>query len=59
MVNGILKESKMEKNYVIRQQDLIKKVRRGEHRPTRAEKGIKVYSRKSKHRINYMEKTDV
>jgi hypothetical protein len=49
----------MEKNYVIRQQDLIKKVRRGEHRPTRAEKNPKAYSRKPKHRINYMEKTDV
>ena len=46
----------MEKNYVIRQQDLIKKVRRGEHRPTRVEKNPKAYSRKPKHRIFYLEK---
>ena len=48
----------MEKNYLIRQQDLMKKVRRGEHRPTRIEKNPKAYSRKPKHRINYMEKVD-
>jgi len=48
----------MEKNYFIRQQDLMKKVRRGANRPTRIEKNPKVYSRKPKHRINYMEKID-
>ena len=48
----------MQKNYLIRKQELMKKVRRGEHRPTRIEKNPKAYSRRSKHRINYMENTD-
>jgi len=48
----------MEKNYFIRQQDLMKKVRRGANRPTRIEKNPKAYSRKPKHRINYVEEED-
>ncbi len=56
MANGILRECKMtEKNYIIRQQDLLKKVRRVVHRPTRAERNPKAYSRKQKHRIDYVE----
>lgn len=48
----------MQKNYLIRQQDLMRRVRRGEHRPTRIEKSPKAYSRKPKHRTNYVEEED-
>ena len=44
-----------QKNYLIRQADLLKRVRRGTHRPTQMVKNPKVYSRKQKHRIDYME----
>ena len=44
-----------EKNYTIRQQDLLKKVRRVVHRPTRAERNPKAYSRKEKYRTFYSE----
>ena len=40
----------MEKNYIIRKDELRKKVRRDFHRPTRAERDPKAYSRKEKHR---------
>ena len=40
----------MEKNYIIRQEELRKKIRRDFHRPTRAERDPKAYSRKEKHR---------
>ena len=45
----------MEKNYLIRRIELMKKVRREFHRPTRAEKDPKAYTRKQKHRTDYME----
>ena len=41
----------MEKNYIIRQEELRKKVRRDHNRPTRMERNPKAYSRKEKHRI--------
>ena len=44
-----------EKNYAIRKLDLLLKQRRQFHRPTRAEKLPRAYSRKEKYRINYME----
>ena len=44
-----------EKNYLIRQADLLKRVRRGAHRPTQMVKNPKAYSRKQKHRVDYME----
>ena len=44
-----------EKNYLIRQADLLKRVRRGNHRQTQMVKNHKAYSRKQKHRVNYME----
>ena len=44
-----------EKNYTIRQQDLLKKVRRAVHRPTRMEKNPKAYTRKEKYRKFYSE----
>ena len=56
MANGILRECKMtEKNYIIRQEDLLKKVRRAVHRPTRMEKNPKAYTRKEKYRKFYSE----
>ena len=45
----------MEKNYIIRKDELRKKVRRDFHRPTRSERDPKVYSRKEKHRTFYFE----
>ena len=45
-----------EKNYIIRQEDLLKKVRRDVHRPTRMERNPKAYTRKEKHRTFYLEK---
>ena len=45
----------MVKNYIIRQVELLLKTRRGIHRPTRMERNPKAYSRKQKHRVNYME----
>jgi|TARA_B100002019_G_scaffold18693_1_gene14505 hypothetical protein len=45
-----------EKNYLIRQQDLLKKVRRDFHRPTKvSDKNYKAYSRKQKHRHSFLE----
>ena len=44
-----------EKNYIIRREELLKKVRRDFHRPTRSEKNPKAYTRKQKYRIDYME----
>ena len=44
-----------EKNYTIRHQDLLKKVRRDFHRPTRAERNPKAYTRKEKYRKFYLE----
>ena len=44
-----------QKNYLIRQSELLKRVRRGTHRPTQMEKNPKAYSRKQKHRVDYME----
>ena len=44
-----------EKNYLIRQADLLKRVRRGAHRPTQMVKNHKAYSRKQKHRVDYTE----
>ena len=44
-----------EKNYIIRKDELRKKVRRGFHRPTRAERDPKAYSHKEKHRTFYFE----
>ena len=48
-----------EKNYIIRQQDLLKKVRRAYHRPTRAERNPKAYTRKEKYRKFYSEMKNV
>ena len=45
----------MEKNYIIRKDELRKKVRRDFHRPTRAERDPKAYSRKEKHRTFHFE----
>jgi len=42
-----------EKNYIIRKDELRKKIRRDFHRPTRAERNPKAYSRKEKHRTFY------
>ena len=47
--------NKVEKNYLVRRMELMKKVRRDFHRPTRAEKDPKAYCRKQKHRVGYME----
>ena len=44
-----------EKNYAIRKLDLMLKQRRQFHRPTRAEKNPRAYSRKEKYHIDYME----
>ncbi len=45
-----------QKNYLIRQQDLLKKVRRDFHRPTKvSDKNYKAYSRKQKHRHSFLE----
>ena len=44
-----------EKNYAIRKLDLLLKQRRQFHRPTRAEKLPRAYSRKEKYRIDYTE----
>ena len=44
-----------QKNYLIRRSELLKKVRRDVHRPTKTEKNPKAYSRKQKHRTNYLE----
>ena len=45
----------MEKNYIIRKDELRKKVRRDFHRPTRAERDPKAYSRKEKPRTFHFE----
>ena len=47
--------NKVEKNYLIRRMELMKKVRRDFHRPTQMVKNPKAYSRKQKHRVDYME----
>lgn len=47
------------KNYLIRQQDLLKKVRRDYHRPTKiSDKNHKAYSRKQKHPKLFLEQED-
>lgn len=56
---GIERNKKMtQKNYAIRKLDLMLKIRRQFHRPTRAEKNPRAYTRKEKHRVNYMEMTN-
>ena len=47
-----------QKNYAIRKMDLMLKTRRQFHRPTRAEVNPRAYSRKEKHRVNYLEMTN-
>jgi hypothetical protein len=47
-----------EKNYAIRRLDLMLKIRRQFHRPTRQEDNPRSYSRKEKHRTNYLEMTN-
>ena len=48
-----------EKNYHIRQQDLLKKVRRDYHRPTKvSDKNYKAYSRKQKHPKSFLLQED-
>jgi len=47
-----------QKNYAIRRLDLMLKIRRQFHRPTRAEKNPRAYTRKEKHRTNYLEMTN-
>ena len=44
-----------QKNYAISRLDLMLKIRRECHRPTRAEKNPRAYTRKEKHRVNYLE----
>ena len=45
-----------QKNYAIRRLDLMLKIRRQFHRPTRAEKNPRAYTRKEKYRANYLER---
>ena len=48
-----------QKNYLIRQQDLLKKVRRDFHRPTKvSDKNYKAYSRKQKHAKSFLQQED-
>ena len=48
-----------QKNYLIRQQDLLKKVRRDFHRPTKvSDKNHKAYSRKQKHAKSFLFQED-
>ena len=47
-----------QKNYAIRRLDLMLKIRRQFHRPTRTEKDSRAYTRKEKHRVNYLEMTN-
>ena len=47
-----------QKNYAIRRLDLMLKIRRQFHRPTRAEKNPRAYTRKEKYRVNYLEMTN-
>ena len=48
-----------QKNYLIRQQDLLKKVRRDFHRPTKvSDKNHKSYSRKQKHVKSFLLQED-
>ena len=47
-----------QKNYAIRRLDLMLKIRRQFHRPTRAEKNPRAYTRKEKYRANYLEMTN-
>ena len=56
----LLERKKMsEKNYLIRQQDLLKKVRRDYHRPTKiSDKNYKAYSRKQKHPKSFLLQED-
>jgi len=44
-----------EKNYDVRRLELLLKLRREFHRPTRAERNPQIYSRKFKHRKSYLE----
>ena len=43
----------MEKNYLIRQAELLSKTRRQVHKPTRMERNPKAYTRKVKHKKAY------
>jgi len=57
MMTFIKREKKMtQKNYAIRKLDLMLKIRRQFHRPTRSEDSPRAYSRKEKHRVNYLER---
>lgn len=48
-----------QKNYLIRQQDLLKKVRRDFHRSTKvSDKNHKAYSRKQKHAKSFLLQED-
>ena len=51
-------ESYERTNKFIRRMDLMLKIRREFHRPTRAEKNPRAYTRKEKHRVNYLEMTN-
>ena len=51
-------ESYERPNKFIRRMDLMLKQRKQFHRPTRAERDPKAYSRKEKHRTNYLEMTN-
>ena len=44
-----------EKNYIIRRDELRKKIRRDFHRPTRSERNPKTYIRREKHRTFYID----
>jgi len=47
-----------QKNYAIPKMDLMLKIRRQFHRPTRSEDNPRAYSRKEKHRVDYLETTN-
>ena len=51
-------ESYKRPNKFIRRLNLMLKIRREFHRPTRAEKNPRAYTRKEKHRTNYLEMTN-
>ena len=51
-------ESYERPNKFIRRMELMLKRRREFHRPTRAEKNPRAYTRKEKHRANYLEMTN-
>ena len=51
-------ESYERPNKFIRRLELVLKRRRQFHRPTRVEKNPRAYTRKEKHRTNYLEMTN-